>query len=723
MRIGDDGVEGLVPLKSQLENSLKQYMVRTERLTTGEDQNGMLRQINYAPKVLASDIRGYVGLQKVARELESRGVLEYWKSAPYLLNFMESYDIKNRLVKRVKADEYDPDLRRAIKFSKSTLLSRSSIESYKNMDQGNARLRSLHADTIDRGAWKLLWIPPSLPYYQPAGAFCDDQLKGFTKKLIFSNWKIVPKSVASMLSYSAERYMIQSHEQSPVNTTDARKSRRPVIRFSTSDGRSTAMPALTLLYPSIFLAKNFDPLKCLAESDQLCSIEEVKCQLGDLLDIQIKKLVSDSGTGDSDGGAADERWYWATPILLDLEHEVSSRDWFRQQNLAAVWASATEADEEAAKGWSSHVSEILELVDGRLKLGRPPSDLRDVIAEVALGSPAIAALRALGRVSKTGLENWDLRNAAGRLGHAYLSTFNSPEASSIVRSKTGKPFWRAILEYCAHGNLQSSLDEYCHILVESLGLIDKTPKKVAREVSGAIESALGLRTTRAKVDIITAKRKIRVDDSLNMRNHFAMRFGDQPVDDSSDKTRQDQVRVAFNSPFWPFVLATTSVGQEGLDFHCYCHAIVHWNLPGNPVDLEQREGRIHRYKGHALRKNIAEIFKQHIDRSGSDPWEQMFDFADANRPPSHPNQLYPYWVIDRGSSKIERHIPTIPLSKEVLQLAKLKNSLVLYRMVFGQNRQEDLINYLQQQSSEVELAELAKTCRIDLSPPGISVSQ
>ena len=26
------------------------------------------------------------------------------------------------------------------------------------------------------------------------------------------------------------------------------------------------------------------------------------------------------------------------------------------------------------------------------------------------------------------------------------------------------------------------------------------------------------------------------------------------------------MRAAFNSPFWPFVLATTSVGQEGLDF-------------------------------------------------------------------------------------------------------------------------------------------------------------
>ena len=73
--------------------------------------------------------------------------------------------------------------------------------------------------------------------------------------------------------------------------------------------------------------------------------------------------------------------------------------------------------------------------------------------------------------------------------------------------------------------------------------------------------------------------------------------------------------------------------------------------------------------------------------------------------------------MDQGTSKIERHVPAIPLSKEVSQFAELKKSLVLYRMVFGQNRQEDLINYLQQQASDVELQELAQACRIDLSPP------
>lgn len=60
------------------------------------------------------------------------------------------------------------------------------------------------------------------------------------------------------------------------------------------------------------------------------------------------------------------------------------------------------------------------------------------------------------------------------------------------------------------------------------------------------------------------------------------------------RLRSDTLRRAFNSPFWPHVLCTTSVGQEGLDFHFWCRRIVHWDLPSDPVDFEQREGRIAR---------------------------------------------------------------------------------------------------------------------------------
>lgn len=253
---------------------------------------------------------------------------------------------------------------------------------------------------------------------------------------------------------------------------------------------------------------------------------------------------------------------------------------------------------------------------------------------------------------------------------------------------------------------------------ESLGLPGKPLEKFAKQIVQEVAGALSLRTTRSQADAFQCDgRRLRTEEPLRIRNRFAISFGDQTRDDNGAKTRPSQVRAAFNSPFWPFVLASTSVGQEGLDFHPYCHAIVHWNLPSNPVDLEQREGRIHRYKGHALRKNIADAFG-HLatEDSFADPWCAMFDGARDSRSQDQ-TDLYPFWISPGGRAKIERHIPLLPHSREVLQTLNLKRSLVLYRMVFGQNRQEDLINYLRSRFSESQISELVEICRIDLSPP------
>lgn len=202
-----------------------------------------------------------------------------------------------------------------------------------------------------------------------------------------------------------------------------------------------------------------------------------------------------------------------------------------------------------------------------------------------------------------------------------------------------------------------------------------------------------------------------------MRSHFALRFGKQASEDGSS-TRENQVREAFNSPFWPFVLATTSVGQEGLDFHPYCHSIVHWNLPSNPVDLEQREGRIHRYKGHAVRKNVAQAYIAHLaDAQNCDPWQILFDAGNREHLTSS-RGLVPYWVFPReGGASIERSMIFLPLSRDQGLFSALKQSLAVYRMVFGQARQEDLIEHLLQHLPEDRVRSLARELQIDLSPP------
>jgi hypothetical protein len=180
------------------------------------------------------------------------------------------------------------------------------------------------------------------------------------------------------------------------------------------------------------------------------------------------------------------------------------------------------------------------------------------------------------------------------------------------------------------------------------------------------------------------------------------------------------VQQAFNSPFRPFVLPSTSIGQEGLDFHPYCHRVYHWNLPSNPVDFEQREGRVHRYKGHAVRKNVATRFGlaglRNARHHGADPWDALFGLAVAERDESH-SDLVPFWIYEKGPARIERRVPILPYSRESAQLRRLKDRLAMYRLVFGQPRQEDLLAHLEQRAAKGEsIADLAQW-RICLAPP------
>ena len=117
---------------------------------------------------------------------------------------------------------------------------------------------------------------------------------------------------------------------------------------------------------------------------------------------------------------------------------------------------------------------------------------------------------------------------------------------------------------------------------------------------------------------------------------------DSKKDDNEGKTRDrnESVQKAFNCPLRPFVLASTSVGQEELDFHAYCRKIMHWNLPKNPLDFEQREGRVNRYKCLAVRQNVAKNYRDVV--TGGDLWEEMFEKAKVAKKDGQPD-LVPFW--------------------------------------------------------------------------------
>src|SRR6266436_2462205 len=241
-----------------------------------------------------------------------------------------------------------------------------------------------------------------------------------------------------------------------------------------------------------------------------------------------------------------------------------------------------------------------------------------------------------------------LRDAAGQIGWAFRSLFNQPEVMALIRGMNRQePYWRRVLEYCLAGGLQSVLDEYVHVLGDSVVKPDSSIEKAAADIAEVIQRSLAIRTVAlAADDIRVAASGASVDmESRRLRARFALRLEGDESDGLEGATRRDQVREAFNSPFWPFVLATTSVGQEGLDFHPYCHAVVHWNLPANPVDLEQREGRVHRYKGHAVRRNLAACYAPDSLLIGKENvWDALFQLGLDNRPVGA-NDLAPHWIF------------------------------------------------------------------------------
>ena len=201
-----------------------------------------------------------------------------------------------------------------------------------------------------------------------------------------------------------------------------------------------------------------------------------------------------------------------------------------------------------------------------------------------------------------------------------------------------------------------------------------------------------------------------------MRTHFAVAFTRGESKDK-DADRKKTVRNAFNSPFRPFVLASTSVGQEGLDFHNYCRRIVHWNLPGNPLDLEQREGRINRFECLAIRQNVAKRYGN--IQFEHDIWDEMFEeaYRRENGGKKGCSDLIPYWGLSTTENmvKIERIVPMYPFSKDGLNYERLIKILSLYRLTLGQARQEELLDYIFKNYDEKQQEKL-KELFINLSP-------
>lgn len=126
----------------------------------------------------------------------------------------------------------------------------------------------------------------------------------------------------------------------------------------------------------------------------------------------------------------------------------------------------------------------------------------------------------------------------------------------------------------------------------------------------------------------------------------------------------------------------------------WCDTLIHWDLCSNPVDLEQREGRIQRYGGLSIRRAIADRFGRKALKDtqfGESPWDTLASFAEQARP-RDPSGLSPWWIFQ--GAQIHRYVFDVPLSAQDQQLSWLQKQRLLYRLVLGQPNQEDLVEYL-----------------------------
>ncbi|WP_210243213.1 helicase-related protein [Mesorhizobium sp. B2-6-5] len=659
--------------RDRVQHILSQVVARTERVDSTDDRNALVREIKPQLTIETGDLREAMAVAHVAELISAPGIVEYWKSSPYLLNFMRGYKLREKL----QALKLRPakELRKAVRAAAPHFISKKQVEGYEKIAIRNGRMRALAESAFQHGLDRALWIPPSLPSFgEPVPA---------TKTLIFSDWSMVPDAIAAILSHDASRRMSM--------TSDL------VSRTSRPIGVEEMMP---MLCPSPSLAAWVDPLALERRFGRAATYDQLMSQAREVLAERIdpeclSRLAKQPGR--------------LLPITLEVEMG-QGIDWGK------VSAFEHEAHDEHG-AMARTIEAIGGALDGEDHLSDlDASDIYDKLAEFALGSPAICALWALARLCpELSLDDPALAGAAITIALGFRSLYNQPESRALLEESSPINYWRQITSHAARNDLAAVLDEYLHLILESERAEQFDAVDRAHLIAAKLVEVVALRPGQITLDHWTAGRSRLQNKTFEVRARFAMRFATNAEEEKGVR-RTTLVQAAFKSPFRPFVLASTSIGQEGLDFHPYCARVVRWNLPRNPVDIEQREGRVHRFKNHAVRRNVAAEFGRFAleGEDGMPPWAGMFEAAqNQESAQGRAGDIVPYWLYP-GDAKIERMVLIPPFSREVERYDNLKKSLATYRLAFGQPRQDDLIELFSTFGSDV-VAELADL-QISLKP-------
>ena len=248
-----------------------------------------------------------------------------------------------------------------------------------------------------------------------------------------------------------------------------------------------------------------------------------------------------------------------------------------------------------------------------------------------------------------------------------------PESTALVRALAstvgqGTGSWCSAMRW--RGTSKAVFDEYAHVLEESLGLMDHPALDVVRGIAGEMLEALSIPHLPGSNGQHPLHRTRCADRSQSLQHPQPVRA---PFRRSSGRTgesvqRADIVRKAFNSPFRPFILASTpSARKDWISTHIampsitgICRTIpLIWSR-GKAACIATRDTLFARTW---LRFTVlTEIQTDSMD--GLDPWKVLFQRARDDRPQDS-NDLIPYWIFEQGRARVERRVPLLPFSREV----------------------------------------------------------
>lgn len=633
--ISSDNLDILIAKKNIAEDTMYEAMSRTERYRNSSQDDTYL-------KISTGDIASYCQMQEVLGECnkmsEGRfGVktlpMEYAKSSPYLLSFMDKYKLKEKLAKAYTEHPWK------IKQKQQYLIKKKNINTYERIPSCNAKLDKLSnilfGEKGEKHGEQLFWIPASHPYYKIPASNVFAKNQDFSKVLVFSAWEMVPRMIACMISYAIEQKSISHAFPSATYTNTKENSEKDALDKQEGEKAGTGR----------LRRESLELVTCC--SDFLKDAYNPKAYLGNDLK-EIKAGIKEN-------------------------FKNTSRFTLVEQPTTAKFLL------EAIKLLDSNTEEKILISEDGL----------DTLVNMAIGSPGICFYRLLG--------NKDLaQEAATKIcNNIFNRRYNAAVIDILYNKKSVQTYFKQVIDYCVMGNLQAVLDEFAYMIDER----SNGERNVEMIQKRMIESFINRNYQEIDTTESFGKEKKK---KWRIRTHYAMPYGNIRMTDQATN-RANDVRLAFNSPFRPFVLASTSVGQEGLDFHWYCRKIMHWNISSNPQDMEQREGRIDRYKSLFVRRNVAKFHPETYT------WNEMFDLARTEAKDKGFCELVPYWSIPQDMLKsiaetdreyIESIVPLYPLSMDYDRYRHMKSVLRLYRLTMGQPRQEELLEFFKDMPAE-----------------------